>query len=200
VTGADSTPMTGELWLARHGDTEWTVTGRHTSRTEVQLTPAGRAAARHLAGHLAGRAFALVLVSPRQRARQTAELAGFPDAEIDPNLAEWDYGELEGLTTEEIRGRGPAWAEWTIWDGPVPGGEDIERVAARAGAVVARADAVSGDVLCFAHGHLLRVLTAVALSCPPEVGARLALDPAALNVIGNERETRVLRTGNAFVL
>ena len=191
---------TGELWLVRHGDTEWTVTGQHTSRTEVHLTDGGRAAASALAPHLAAHRFALVLTSPRERARETAALAGFPDAEIDPNLSEWDYGELEGQTTHSIRARGADWADWTIWTGPVPGGETLAQVAARAAAIVARAAGVDGDTICFAHGHYLRVLTAVALSSAPELGAHLALDPAAVNVIGNEYETRVLRAANAFTL
>jgi probable phosphoglycerate mutase len=192
--------MTGELWLVRHGDTEWTVTGRHTSRTEVHLTDGGRAAASALAPHLAAQQFALVLTSPRERARETAALAGFPDAEVDPNLSEWDYGELEGQTTESIRARGADWATWTIWAGRVPGGETLAQVAARAAAVVGRATAVGGNTLCFAHGHYLRVLTAVALSSDPELGAHLALDPAAVNIIGNEHQARVLRAGNAFTL
>jgi broad specificity phosphatase PhoE len=188
----------GELWLVRHGDTEWTVSGRHTSTTDVHLTDAGRDAARALAPHIAQHKFALVLSSPRERARETAALAGFTDVETDVNLCEWDYGELEGQTTASIRSRGPEWADWTIWRGPIPGGETIAQVAARAADVVARAAAVDGDTICFAHGHYLRVLTAVALSCDPETGAHFALDPAAVNIIGNEHETRVLRAGNAF--
>jgi broad specificity phosphatase PhoE len=189
--------MPPELWLARHAETEWSATGRHTSRTEVRLTDAGRDAARALAPVLAAHRFALVLVSPRARARETATLAGVPDGEVDENLAEWDYGELEGLTTGEIRARGGEWSEWTIWRGPVPGGETIEHVAARASAVLRRVDAASGDVLCVGHGHMLRVLAAVALGFEPVAGAHFTLDGATINLIGHEHETRALRVWNA---
>jgi len=187
-----------ELWLVRHAETEWSKSGRHTSRTEVALTKAGREAAQALAGTLASRRFALVLVSPRARAQETAELAGFADPEVDENLAEWDYGELEGLTTTEIRARGDEWSSWTIWTGAVPGGETIAQVAARARAVVARVDRAPGDVLCFGHGHMSRVLAAVALGLAPDAGRHLALDPATINVIGHEHGWRALRMWNAL--
>jgi len=181
----------------RHADTEWSGTGRHTSRTEVSLTEAGREAARAIAQLPARHRFALVLVSPRARARETAELAGFADPEVDENLAEWDYGELEGLTTSEIRARGGKWSTWTIWTGDVPGGETIDHVAARASAVLARVDRAPGDVLCFGHGHMSRVLAAVALGLAPDAGRHLALDPATINVVGDEHEWRALRLWNA---
>jgi probable phosphoglycerate mutase len=138
-----------------------------------------------------------VLTSPRARARATAALAGFPSAELDDDLAEWDYGELEGLTTAEIRERGPGWSHWTIFDGAVPGGESIEIVAARARKVLDRVDHVPGDVLCFGHGHMSRVLTAIALGLAPRDACRFALDPATVNVIGSEHELRALRRWNA---
>jgi probable phosphoglycerate mutase len=185
-----------ELWLVRHADTEWTASGRHTSRTEISLTDAGRAAARALEPVLATHSFALVLVSPRERARETAALAGFAYAEVDDDLAEWDYGELEGLTTPQIRARGPQWSDWTIFNGAVPGGETIDAVAVRAARVVDRAGDTRGDVLCFGHGHMLRVLAAVALCLEPRDGARLALDPATVSVIGHEHEVRALRRWN----
>jgi probable phosphoglycerate mutase len=163
----------------------------------VSLTEAGRQAARALAPALARHSFALVLVSPRARARETAELAGFPHFEVDQNLAEWDYGELEGLTTPEIRARGAEWSRWTIWSGPVPGGETIDMVAARAAAVFARVEGAAGDVLCFGHGHMSRVLVAVALALEPVAGRHLALDPATINVVGHEHEWRALRVWNA---
>lgn len=188
--------MPPQLWLVRHAETEWSASGRHTSRTEVSLTDAGREAARALRTVLARERFALVLVSPRARARETAELAGFPDADEDENLAEWDYGELEGLTTAEIRARGGELSNWTIWTGPVPGGETIEQVAARASAVLARVELAQGDVLCFGHGHMSRVLTAVALELSPGAGRHLALDPGTINVIGHEHEWRALRLWN----
>jgi broad specificity phosphatase PhoE len=185
-----------EIWLVRHAETEWSTTGRHTGRTDVDLTAAGREAARSLAPVLARHDFALALVSPRVRARETARLAGFPDAEVDDDLAEWDYGELEGITTAEIRARGGAWSTWTVWNGPVPGGETIEQVAARAARVVARADAAGGDVVCFSHGHIGRVFAVVALGFEPIAAARFVLDPATINVIGFEREQRALLRWN----
>ena len=189
--------MPPQLWLVRHAETEWSGAGRHTSRTEVSLTEAGREAARAIAQLPARHRFALVLVSPRARARETAELAGFADPEVDENLAEWDYGELEGLTTPEIRARGGEWSTWTIWTGGVPGCETIEHVAARASAVLARVDRASGDVLCFGHGHMSRVLAAVALGLAPDAGRHLALDPATINVVGDEHEWRALRLWNS---
>jgi probable phosphoglycerate mutase len=181
-----------ELWFVRHAATEWSETGRHTSRTDVPLTDGGRAAARALEPTLVAHAFAAVFTSPRSRARETAALAGFPDAVVFDDLAEWDYGELEGLTSEQIRARGRPFTAWSIWSGPVPGGEHLEEVAARARAVLARAAAVDGDVLCFGHGHALRVLLAVALDLQPVAGAHFALAPATVNVIGSERDTRAL--------
>jgi broad specificity phosphatase PhoE len=185
-----------DVWLVRHGQTDWSASGRHTSRTDVALTDDGRAAAAALAPTLAAHDFALVLTSPAARARDTARLAGFPDAEVDQDLWEWDYGEIEGLTSDEIRARGPEWRDWTVWTGSVPRGEAIEAVAARARRVVARADAAGGDALLFAHGHLLRVLAAVALDLDPYVGAHLALDPATVSIIGTEHDVRAIRVWN----
>jgi probable phosphoglycerate mutase len=162
----------------------------------VHLTPAGEAAARALAPVLAAHAFSLVLVSPATRARETARLAGFPDAEVDPDLAEWDYGDVEGLTTAEIRARGPEWSDWTVWRGPLPGGETVAQVGVRAARVWARAEAAVGDVLCFGHGHQLRILAATAVEIGPESGSRLLLDPANVSIIGTEHEVRALRVWN----
>jgi len=185
-----------ELWLVRHAATEWSNTGRHTSRTDIALTDDGRAAARGLAAPLAAHSFAAVFTSPMSRARETAALAGFPDAVVVDELHEWGYGELEGLTTADIRRRGGSWETWTVWTGAVPGGEDLATVAARAEAVVARAERAGGDVLCFGHGHALRVLTAVVLELDPGAGAHFALDPATINVIADERDERALRAWN----
>jgi broad specificity phosphatase PhoE len=185
-----------DMWLVRHGQTEWSASGRHTSRSDRALTADGRAGAAALAPLLTVHDFAVVLTSPAVRARDTARLAGFPDVEAAPDLREWDYGDLEGLTSNEIRERGPEWRDWTVWTGSVPGGEAIEEVAARARRVVARADAAGGDVLLFAHGHLLRVLAAVALDLDPHVGAHLALDPATVSIIGSEHDVRALRVWN----
>ncbi len=188
-----TTDHPSEIWLARHGATEWSRDGRHTGRTDLPLLDEGRARAERLRPALAGHRFALVLSSPLRRARDTARLAGFPEPEITDDLREWDYGDLEGQTTERIRERYPG---WTIWTGPWPGGERPERVAERARRVVARCDAAGGDALLFAHGHILRVLTAVALALDPVEGRRLALDVATLNVLGHEHEYRALRLWN----
>lgn len=185
-----------QLWIVRHAETQWSASGRHTSTTDVPLTDAGRAAARTLAPELARHRFGLVLTSPMARARDTATAAGFADAAVDAELCEWDYGDLEGLTTPEIRARGGEYDGWTIWRGPVPGGESITDVAARAGRVLERVATEGGDVLCFGHGHSLRVLVAVALGLDPHTGARLALDPATIGIVGDEHEERALRAWN----
>jgi len=182
-----------EIWLVRHGATEWSENRRHTGRTDLPLTKAGRRRAEGLRGALAARSFALVLSSPLLRARDTARLAGFPDAQTADDLREWDYGDYEGVTTAQIRERVPG---WTIWRGPWSGGERPEQVAERARRVIARCDAAEGDVLLFGHGHLLRVLTAVALSLAPTEGALFALDVATINVLGHEHEYRTLRRWN----
>ncbi len=184
------------VWMVRHGPTEWSDTGRHTGRTDVPLTAKGRAAAVALAPVLGAHEFALVLTSPAARARDTARLAGYADAEPDPDLRELDYGELEGLTTAEIRARGSDWSGWTVWTGPWPGGETPAAAATRARRVLARADAAEGDVLCFGHAHQLRVLAAVALDLDPADGARLVLDPASVSIVGAEHDVRAIRLWN----
>ena len=183
-----------EVWLVRHGQTEWSRDGRHTGRTDEPLLASGEDDARALAPRLASHDFALVLTSPRQRARDTARLAGYPDAIVDDDLAEWDYGDYEGLTTEQIRAQVPG---WTIWRGPVPNGETAAQVAARARRVIDRCAAQTGDALLFAHGHILRVLTAVYLGFGPEEGAQFALGTATINVLGHEHEYCTLRLWNA---
>jgi probable phosphoglycerate mutase len=181
--------------LIRHGETEWSRSGRHTSFTDVPLTARGRDEARPLADRLAGIDFALVLTSPRQRARETCELAGLgARAEVDDDLAEWNYGSYEGRTTEEIRETVPG---WTIFTHGAPGGETAEEVAARADRVIARAEAAGGVVALFSHGHILRVLGARWANLPAAAGAGLALDTATLSLLGHEREQRVLRVWNA---
>jgi probable phosphoglycerate mutase len=184
------------VWMVRHGETEWSAGLRHTSSTDIGLTDAGRAAAAALRPLLAGHEFALVLTSPATRARETARLAGFPGAQPDPDLREREYGEFEGLTTEEIRDRGPEWCDWSVWTGALPGGETPEAVAARARRVLARADAAAGDALLFGHGHQLRILAAVALDLDPRAGARLLFDPASWSVLAWERDVRALGTWN----
>jgi len=182
-----------QLWLVRHGATEWSENGRHTSFTDLPLLPAGEEAARSLAPRLTGQPFALVLTSPRQRARDTARLAGFPDAVVDDDLREWDYGECEGLTTPQLREASPG---WSVWTSDIPGGETAEEVEVRVRRVIARGQAAAGDALLFAHAHVLRVLTAVYLGFPPQAGAQFALDTATINVLGHERENVTLRRWN----
>jgi probable phosphoglycerate mutase len=196
MVSREDLPVKSEIWMVRHGPTEWSGAGRHTSRTDAQLTDAGRTAAAALAPLLAGHGFDLVLASPASRALDTARLAGFGDCEVDADLQEWSYGDVEGLTTAQIRERGPEWAQWTVWTGPLPTGETVDDVAARARRILVRADASGGDVLLFGHGHQLRILAAVALELAPGAGARLALDAASLSVIGFEHDSRVLRLWN----
>lgn len=183
-----------ELWLIRHGETEWSIARRHTGRTDIALTPTGERQAAALGRHLAGRPFALVLCSPLQRARETCRLAGYSDvATLTDDLLEWDYGVYEGRTTSEIRTEVPG---WSIWTGSVPGGETIEHVGRRAERVIKQALAVDGDVALFAHAHILRVLTACWLDLPPDAGRLFALDTASVSVLGYERETRVISVWN----
>jgi probable phosphoglycerate mutase len=181
-----------QVWLLRHGPTEWSESGKHTGTTDVPLTEKGEAAARAAGEVLKKETFALVLSSPLSRARRTAELAGF-EPELDDDLHEWNYGEYEGRTTPEIREDRP---DWTIWrDGP-RGGEPIAAVAKRVDTVIARARGLPGDVLCFAHGHVLRVLAARWLALPPVDGRLFALGTAAVSVLGWERETPVVERWN----
>jgi probable phosphoglycerate mutase len=180
--------------LVRHGETEWSRDGRHTSTTDLPLTPAGEQVAAGLRERLAGEDYALVLTSPRQRARRTAELAGFADAEVEPDLAEWSYGDYEGITTEEIRRTVPG---WTIWSHPTPGGESAAEVGARLDRVVARAAAAEGPVLLFAHGHSLRVLAARWLELEVSDGRHFRLDTATVSTLGHERESPVLLRWNS---
>jgi probable phosphoglycerate mutase len=188
---SDAAPT--ELWLVRHGETDWSRSGQHTSVTDLELTPAGEAVAARLAGPLAEQAFAQVLTSPRRRARRTAELAGFAHAEADDDLAEWAYGDYEGLTTPQIRESAP---DWSIWTHPTPGGETAEQVGARLDRVVARARAVEGRTLVFAHGHSLRVLAARWLGLDVSEGRIFDLDTATVSVLGDDRGTPVVRRWN----
>lgn len=183
-----------ELWLVRHGATEWSENGRHTGRTDVPLLTRGEDEARALVPRLDRHDFALVLTSPLRRARETARLAGYPDAQVDEHLLEWDYGDYEGLTTPEIRARRPG---WTIWNGDLPGGETSAQVETRVRAVITRCTSAAGDVLLFAHGHVLRALTAVYLGFGARAGAQFALETATINVLGHEREDLTLRRWNA---
>jgi probable phosphoglycerate mutase len=182
-----------EVWLVRHGETEWSRDGRHTSTTDLPLTAEGERVATSLRDRLDDDRFVLVLTSPRRRARDTARLAGHPEADVDDDLAEWDYGDLEGETTEEVRETYP---DWTIWTGPVPGGETADQVAARLDRVVARCREADGRVLVFGHGHALRALAARWLDLPVVDGRHLRLDTATVSVLGFERETPVVLRWN----
>ena len=186
--------MADDVWLARHGETEWARLGRHTGRTDVPLTDTGRTQAAALGRRLAGHAFGLVLTSPLSRAAETTAIAGFGDVAVaDPDLREWDYGELEGRLTEDIREEYPG---WTIWRGPWPGGETLDEVAARADHVLERIASAQGDVLVVSHGHLLRVLAARWLGLAPTSGGLFALGTATISVLGHDRETPVIEVWN----
>ena len=182
----------GALWLVRHGETEWSAAGRHTSTTDLALTPEGERKAAAVGRLLAGKQFALVLASPLRRALETCRLAGY-SAAIEPDLHEWNYGSYEGLTTAQIQVQNP---RWTIWTGTPPGGESAAEVAARADRVIARAVAAGGDVALFGHGHMLRVLAARWLELDPTSGRLLALSTGSISVLGYEREARVLQMWN----
>ncbi len=187
--------MTDTIDIARHGATEWSKSGQHTSRTDLPLLPEGREQAEGLAAKLSGVEFSLVLCSPLRRARETCKLAGFGDvAEITDDLREWDYGEYEGLTTPEIREANPSW--W-LWRDGCPGGEAPSQIGARVDRVLARFAQVPGNGLAFAHGHVLRVLTARWLEMDVAAGARFKLDAGSLGVLGHERETHVIERWSA---
>ena len=183
-----------EVVLVRHGETEWSRSGKHTGSTDVPLTERGREQAREVGEAIRGREFALVLTSPLGRALETCRLAGFGErAEERSELMEWDYGAYEGRTTPEVREEQPG---WTLWRDGVPDGETIDQVAVRVDRVIAEVRAASGDALLFAHGHVLRVLAARWLGLDPAAGALFALDPATLSTLGYERETPVIRLWN----
>jgi broad specificity phosphatase PhoE len=183
----------GRLVAVRHGETAWSATLRHTGRSDLPLEPEGRAQAEALGRRLAAHPFALVLVSPLERARETGALAGFPDAVVCEDLREWDYGAYEGRTTADIRAERPG---WSLWRDGAPDGETLDQVAARADRVVALARAEAGDVLVFAHAHILRVVAARWLALPAGDGSRWVLGPASVSVLGWERETPVIERWN----
>jgi probable phosphoglycerate mutase len=196
----------GELLLVRHGETEWTRSRQHTSYTDLPLTPNGENQARAVAELLAHRMIGLALISPRQRARRTAVLAGLGHAQVEPELCEWDYGGYEGLTTAHIRAMRAGWVLWT--DGVAAGpalhrGESPQQVGARADRVLARVDAYigdpgAGDVVLVAHGHFLRVLAARRLGLPTAAGALFRLDTGNVSSLGTEHGRPVITTWNAM--
>jgi len=191
----------GDLILLRHGETEWSLAGRHTGRTDIPLTPRGEAAAAALAPMLAKRHIVAAFSSPAQRAARTAELAGLADAKPDPDLWEWDYGGYEGLTTAQIQEQRPGWSLWR--DGVIPGdaehpGETVEQVGERVDRVLARVAPLlaDGDVALVAHGHVLRVLTARYLRLPPDDGRLFRLDTGTVSTLGTEHDEPVIVSWN----
>jgi broad specificity phosphatase PhoE len=186
-----------ELWLVRHGETEWSLSGAHTSRTDIPLTEHGRQRAVELRDYLKGTQFEAVFVSPMQRARETCAIAGFGDvAKVNGGLKEWDYGVYEGKTTKEIQ------AEilgWSVWKNEIFDGETVEHVGVRADGVIAQALAAApggGNVALFAHAHILRILAARWMGLDARDGALLALGTGSVSVLGWERETRVIQSWN----
>jgi len=184
----------GEAVLVRHAETEWSLNGRHTGRTDIPLTEHGRDVAAGLRARLSAWSFDLVLVSPSLRARETCELCGLDaGAQLRPDLLEWDYGDYEGLTTPEIREQRP---DWRLWRDGCPGGESAADVGARADSVIEEILSSHARVAAFSHGHMLRVLGARWMAFGPECGARLGLSTAAICVLGHERDTQVIARWN----
>jgi probable phosphoglycerate mutase len=188
-----------ELWLVRHGETEWSLSGAHTSRTDIELTEHGRRRAVELRDFLAGTAFAKVMVSPMKRARETCEIAGYgAQAVVELGLMEWDYGESEGKTTKEMRAKYND-PEWSVWSREIVGGEPVEHVGERADGVIARAleGAAAGEkVALFAHAHILRILAARWIGLEAKGGRLFGLGTGSVSVLGWERETRVVSRWN----
>ncbi|WP_260704861.1 histidine phosphatase family protein [Edaphobacter flagellatus] len=186
-----------QLWLVRHGETEWSKSGQHTSRTDIPLTEQGRKRAEALREYLKGTKFDAVFVSPMQRARETCAIAGFAgQAQVDDNLKEWDYGIYEGKTTAQIRAEVSG---WSVWKDPIIGGETAEHVGERADAVITRALAsapAGGNIALFAHAHILRILAARWLLLAATGGSLFALGTGSVSVLGWERETRVIQSWN----
>ena len=186
-----------ELWLVRHGETEWSAAGKHTSRTDLPLTELGRERAVELREYLKGVEFVAVVRSPMLRAKETCEIAGLEGrAVVDEGLKEWDYGVFEGRTTKEIQAEIPG---WSVWKDPIVGGETVEQVGVRADGVIARALAAAGDggkVALFAHAHILRILAARWIGLEARGGALFTLGTGSVSVVGFERETRVIQRWN----
>ena len=186
-----------QIYLIRHGETEWSLSGQHTGTTDIPLTENGRKVARLLEPVLANENFALVLTSPLERARQTCELAGLGErAEIDSDLMEWNYGQYEGLTPKQIHAQAP---EWMLFNDGCPGGESPEQVGARVDRVIARVRAVEGHVALFAHGHIFRVFAARWLGLPATAGCHFLLDTATLNILGYYRGIPAVKRWNAML-
>ena len=183
-----------EIWLLRHGETAWSLSGQHTGWTDLPLTVEGERQARELGEALKSKSFAAVYTSPLQRAARTCELAGLAAQALRvDNLREWNYGSVEGRTVNDLRVGIP---DWSIWTHGSPDGESIEEVYLRAGRVIEMAMEAEGDVALFAHGHLLRILTANYLGLPPRDARLFALSTATISVLGWERENRAIRRWN----
>jgi broad specificity phosphatase PhoE len=186
------------VYLVRHGETAWSLSGQHTGITDIPLTENGRKVAKQLAPVLATETFVLVLTSPLQRARKTCELAGLGEhAEIDRDLMEWNYGEYEGLTPKQIRAKAP---RWIIFSDGCPGGESPDQVGARVDRVIARVRAVKGHAALFAHGHILRVFAARWLGLPATAGCHFLLDTATLNILSYYRGIPAVKRWNATLM
>lgn len=186
--------MKHEIWLVRHGETAWSLSGQHTGWTDLPLNPEGEKQAEGLREKLGGRQFAAVYSSPLMRARRTCELAGLGErAEFLDDLREFNYGTVEGRTAVQVQEEIPGWSVWTH---EVPGGETIEGVYDRTGNVIEMALQAPGDVVLFAHGHLLRLLACHFLGLAPRMARHLALSTASISVLGWEKETRVIRRWN----
>ena len=185
-----------QIWLVRHGETEWSRSGKHTGRTDIALTSKGEQDASSLKPRLANQSFAKIFCSPLRRARQTCELAGFgAKLETDEDLLEWNYGDYEGLKTAEIRQAHPG---WNAFEHGCPGGENLQDIAARAERFIARARSVNGDVLVFAHRDILRVIAARWIDLPAMSARRLYMDPASVSRLGYDHSLQepILRTLN----
>ncbi len=183
------------VYIIRHGETEWSLNGKHTGVTDIPLTENGKSLAKLLKPILAKQSFALVLTSPLQRARETCNLSGLADqAEVDTNLIEWNYGEYEGITSKQIHETVPG---WLVFNDGAPGGETPEQVGERADCVIKRVRAVKGNVALFAHGHIFRVLVARWIDFPATAGRRFLLDTGTLNILSYYRGVPAVKTWNA---
>jgi len=186
---------TQKVYVIRHGETEWSLTGQHTGVTDIPLTENGRVVARRLRPVLAEQSFQLVLTSPLRRARETCELAGLgARAALEPDLHEWSYGEYEGLTTKQIHHKQPG---WMVFRDGCPGGETPAQIGARVDRVIARVRGTAGDVVLFAHGHVFRVLVARWIGLTPAAGQHFLLDTATLNVLGYYGDSPAVKIWNA---
>lgn len=191
---ASGGPAQNDLWLIRHGATEWSKAGQYTSITDLPLLADGEAAATQVRNRITSQVFARVLTSPRQRARRTAELAGFPDAVVDERLVEWAYGDYEGLTSKQIRQDVPG---WTLWSHSVPNGESNEKITARLDAVIHDLRGLDGPSLIFGHGHALRALAARWLGLDVSAGKHLVLGTATLSILGWDKSTPAIELWNS---